>query len=150
MPTSKSDIHQDKIFAAQLKDYVNTKECKVSVLNAFPLFFVWLLKTHIPTLKHKVLIIFPNIFSIFRLFFQEKALFYLFFSRYAERLHSAFIPFATEFRNLRNKVVKKGLLHSWIEPADYSWHITPVAFQLPNVLLVDYQYYTPLRDSANS
>lgn len=37
MPTSKSDIHQDKIFAAQLKDYVNTKECKVSVLNAFPL-----------------------------------------------------------------------------------------------------------------
>jgi len=40
MPTSKSDIHQDKIFAAQLKDYVNTKECKVSVLNAFPLFFV--------------------------------------------------------------------------------------------------------------
>lgn len=38
MPTSKSDIHQDKIFAAQLKDYVNTEECKVSVLNAFPLF----------------------------------------------------------------------------------------------------------------
>ena len=34
MPTSKSDIHQDKIFAAQLKDYVNTK---VSQVNKYQL-----------------------------------------------------------------------------------------------------------------
>lgn len=38
MPASKDDILQDKIFEAQVVKYVNTDECKVSVLNAFPIF----------------------------------------------------------------------------------------------------------------
>lgn len=38
MPACKDDILQDKIFEAQLAKYVNTEECKVSVLNAFPIF----------------------------------------------------------------------------------------------------------------
>ena len=35
---SKEDILQDKIFNSQLKQYVNTEDCKVAVLNAFPIF----------------------------------------------------------------------------------------------------------------
>ena len=38
MPASKEDILQDKIFNSQLKQYVNTEDCKVAVLNAFPIF----------------------------------------------------------------------------------------------------------------
>ena len=36
MPASKEDILQDKIFNSQLEQYVNTEDCKVAVLNAFP------------------------------------------------------------------------------------------------------------------
>ena len=35
---SKEDILQDKIFNSQLEQYVNTEDCKVAVLNAFPIF----------------------------------------------------------------------------------------------------------------
>lgn len=38
IPASKDDILQDKIFDSQIEKYVNTEECKVAVLNAFPLF----------------------------------------------------------------------------------------------------------------
>ena len=38
MPASKEDILQDKIFNSQLEQYVNTEDCKVAVLNAFPIF----------------------------------------------------------------------------------------------------------------
>lgn len=38
MPASKEDILQDKIFNSQVEQYVNTEECKVAVLNAFPIF----------------------------------------------------------------------------------------------------------------
>lgn len=38
MPASKDDVLQYKIFEAQVVKYVNTGECKVSVLNAFPIF----------------------------------------------------------------------------------------------------------------
>ena len=38
MPASKEDIFQDKIFKSQLEQYVNTEDCKVAVLNAFPIF----------------------------------------------------------------------------------------------------------------
>ena len=38
MPASKEDILQDKIINSQLKQYVNTEDCKVAVLNAFPIF----------------------------------------------------------------------------------------------------------------
>ena len=32
------DILQDKIFNSQVEKYVNTEDCKVAVLNAFPIF----------------------------------------------------------------------------------------------------------------
>jgi len=38
VPASKDDILQDKIFEAQVEKYVGTAECKVSILNAFPIF----------------------------------------------------------------------------------------------------------------
>ena len=38
MPASKEDILQDKIFNSQLEQYVNAEDCKVAVLNAFPIF----------------------------------------------------------------------------------------------------------------
>ena len=38
MPASKEDILQDKIFNSQVEQYVNTEDCKVAVLNAFPIF----------------------------------------------------------------------------------------------------------------
>ena len=38
MPVSKEDILQDKIFNSQVEKYVNTEDCKVAVLNAFPIF----------------------------------------------------------------------------------------------------------------
>ena len=38
MPASKEDILQDKIFNSQLEQYINTEDCKVAVLNAFPIF----------------------------------------------------------------------------------------------------------------
>lgn len=38
MPASKEDILQDKIFNSQVEKYVNTEDCKVAVLNAFPIF----------------------------------------------------------------------------------------------------------------
>lgn len=37
-PQSKSEIKQKRIFDNQLTKYVNTVECKVAVLNSFPLF----------------------------------------------------------------------------------------------------------------
>lgn len=38
MPLKKEDIRQLAIFRNQVYNYVNTKECCVSILNAFPLF----------------------------------------------------------------------------------------------------------------
>lgn len=38
MPVSKEDILQDKIFNSQVEKYVNTEDCRVAVLNAFPIF----------------------------------------------------------------------------------------------------------------
>ena len=38
MPSSKEDILQDKIFNSQVEQYVNSEDCKVAVLNAFPIF----------------------------------------------------------------------------------------------------------------
>lgn len=38
MPAKKDDVAQNVIFQNQLEKYVNTKECCVSILNAFPLF----------------------------------------------------------------------------------------------------------------
>ena len=37
-PTDKKDIQQDNIYTNQLVKYVNTEQCCVSILNAFPLF----------------------------------------------------------------------------------------------------------------
>ena len=37
-PRNKSDIAQQNIFEAQLQKYVNTDECSVAILNAFPIF----------------------------------------------------------------------------------------------------------------
>ena len=37
-PTDKKDIQQDSIYTNQLVKYVNTEQCCVSILNAFPLF----------------------------------------------------------------------------------------------------------------
>ena len=37
-PTDKKDIQQDNIYTNQLVKYVNTKQCCVAILNAFPLF----------------------------------------------------------------------------------------------------------------
>ena len=37
-PTNKSDIAQQNIFEAQVQKYVNTDECSVAILNAFPIF----------------------------------------------------------------------------------------------------------------
>ncbi len=37
-PDKKSDIQQNRIFSNQLLKYVNTEQCCVAILNAFPLF----------------------------------------------------------------------------------------------------------------
>lgn len=37
-PKQKSDIAQQTIFEAQLQKYVNTDDCSVAILNAFPIF----------------------------------------------------------------------------------------------------------------
>ncbi len=37
-PENKSDITQKNIFDSQLQKYVNTDECSVAILNAFPIF----------------------------------------------------------------------------------------------------------------
>ena len=37
-PKQKSDIAQQNIFEAQFQKYVNTDECNVAILNAFPIF----------------------------------------------------------------------------------------------------------------
>ena len=37
-PKNKSDIAQQNIFEAQLQKYVNTDDCSVAILNAFPIF----------------------------------------------------------------------------------------------------------------
>ena len=37
-PTNKRDIAQQNIFEAQLQKYVDTDECSVAILNAFPIF----------------------------------------------------------------------------------------------------------------
>lgn len=38
LPTHKAEIAQSIIFEAQLRNYVSKDECKVAILNAFPLF----------------------------------------------------------------------------------------------------------------
>jgi hypothetical protein len=38
MPTSKEEISQSNIFEGQIKKYVSTSPCKVSILNSIPLF----------------------------------------------------------------------------------------------------------------
>lgn len=37
-PKQKRDIVQQNIFEAQLQNYVNTADCTVAILNAFPIF----------------------------------------------------------------------------------------------------------------
>lgn len=43
-PKQKSDIAQQNIFEAQFQKYVNTDECTVAILNAFPIFLYDYLK----------------------------------------------------------------------------------------------------------
>ena len=44
MPVSKEDILQNKIFNSQVEKYVKNEDCKVAVLNAFPIFLFDYLK----------------------------------------------------------------------------------------------------------
>ncbi|RHJ79991.1 hypothetical protein DW103_12830 [Parabacteroides sp. AM08-6] len=43
-PDSKTDIAQHLIFAAQLSKHVNSHECRVAILNSFPIFLYEYLK----------------------------------------------------------------------------------------------------------
>lgn len=38
LPTSKEDIIQSNIYENQLAKYVNTENCRVAILNSFPIF----------------------------------------------------------------------------------------------------------------